>query len=249
MSNLISSKVERDRVRAEKERKILSFLLEERFSMTLVLAQLLKMTSNGTQKILNRMEAQEMIKAHTIDFELSAWSQRIWGLTPKGLLLVTDKNESIKFFEVGRIKPITMMHSLALQRAKAIALGCGWGEWISSAKMLQSANLSRTTWMQVPDAVAMSPKGRKIAIELERTVKTPKRYVEILANYAEMISSGIIVEVIYICPENIAKRLERLFSRIEKIIFKGKVVPVHASLLKRFYFLTYEEWEVQAKDF
>jgi hypothetical protein len=249
MSNLISSKVERDRVRTEKERKILFFLLEERFSITPVLAQLLKMTPNGTQRILNRMEAQEMIKAHTIDFELSAWSQKIWGLTPKGLLLVNDKNESIKFFEVGRIKPITMMHSLALQRAKAIALGCGWNNWISSTKMLQSANLSRTTWMQVPDAVAMSPKRRKIAIELERTVKTPKRYVEILANYAEMLSSGIIVEVIYICPENIAKRLERLFFRIEKIIFKGKVMLVHASLLKRFYFLTYEEWEVQAKDF
>lgn len=249
MSNLISSKVERDRVRTEKERKILFFLLEERFSMTPVLAQLLKMTPNGTQRILNRMEAQEMIKAHTIDFELSAWSQKIWGLTPKGLLLVNDKNESIKFFEVGRIKPITMMHSLALQRAKAIALGCGWNDWISSTKMLQSANLSRTTWMQVPDAVAMSPKRRKIAIELERTVKTPKRYVEILANYAEMLSSGIIVEVIYICPENIAKRLERLFFRIEKIIFKGKVMLVHASLLKRFYFLTYDEWEVQAKDF
>ena len=249
MSNLISSKVERDRVRAEKERKILSFLMEERFSMTLVLAQLLKMTGNGTQKILNRMEAQEMIKAHTIDFELSAWSQRIWGLTPKGLLLVTDKNESIKFFEVGRIKPITMMHSLALQRAKAIALGCGWDEWISSAKMLQSANLSRTTWMQVPDAIAMSPKGRKIAIELERTVKTPKRYVEILANYAEMISSDVVAEVIYICPENIAKRLERLFHRIEKIIFRGKSIPVPEGLLKRFYFVTYDEWDVKSKDF
>lgn len=249
MSNLISSKIERDRVRTEKERKILFFLLEERFSMTAVLAKLLKMTSNGTQKILNRMEAQEVIKAHTIDFELSAWSQKIWGLTPKGLLLVNDKNESIKFFEVGRIKPITMMHSLALQRAKAIALGCGWDEWISSSKMLQNANLSRTTWMQVPDAVAMSPKGRKIAIELERTIKTPKRYVEILANYAEMISSGVIAQVIYICPENIAKRLERLFHRIEKIIFRGKAISVPEGLLKRFYFVSYEEWENRAIGF
>lgn len=249
MSNLISSKVERDRVRTEKERKILFFLLEERFSMTPVLAQLLKMTPNGTQRILNRMEAQEVIKAHTIDFELSAWSQKIWGLTPKGLLLVNDKNESIKFFEVGRIKPITMMHSIALQRAKAIALGNGWGKWISSSKMLQNANLSHLTWLQVPDAVAISPKGRKIAIELERTVKTPKRYVEILANYAEMLASNVVAEVIYICPGNIAKRLERLFHRIEKIIFREKAIPVPEGLLKRFYFVTYYEWEMKSKDF
>ncbi|MND51092.1 hypothetical protein D3C80_420720 [compost metagenome] len=130
-----------------------------------------------------------------------------------------------------------------------IALSNRWVEWESSSKMLQNANLSRSTWLQVPDAVAISPKGRKIAIELERTVKTPKRYVEILANYAEMLSSDVIAEVIYICPENIAKRLERLFHRIEKIIFRGKAISVPEGLLKRFYFVSYEEWENRAIGF
>mgnify|MGYP003604123330 FL=1 len=249
MSNLINSKTERDRIKAEKERKILSFLLEEGYSTAKILAQFLKMTPNGVQRTLRKMEANDLIKAHTVDFELSSWNLKIWGLTPSGTLLATPEDEKFKFFEVSRVKPITMAHSLALQRVKVLALSQGWSEWESSSKMLQNANLNRSTWLQVPDAVAMSPKGRKIAIELERTVKTPKRYVEILANYAEMLSSEIIAEVIYICPENIAKRLERLFHRIEKIIFRGKAIPVPEGLLKRFYFVTYDEWDGKAKDF
>ena len=249
MSNLISSKAERDSIKAAKEIKILSFLLAEGYSTAKILAQLLKMTPNGVQRILRKMEVNELIKAHTVDFELGSWNLKIWGLTPTGALLATPENEEVNFFEVGRVKPITMTHSLALQRVKVLALSQGWSEWKSSSKMLQSANLSRSTWLQVPDAVAMSPKGRKIAIELERTVKTPTRSVEILANYAEMLSSDVIAEVIYICPENIAKRLERLFHRIEKIIFRGKAIPVPEGLLKRFYFVTYDEWEVKSKDF
>ena len=249
MSNLISSKAQRDRIKAEKQSKVLSFLLEERFSTATVLALLLKMTPNGVHRTLLKMEKEGLIKPHTVDFELSVWNLKIWGLTPTGALLAADMDEDLNFFEVGRLKPITIAHSLALQHVKVIALSQGWSEWKSSSKMLQSANLSRSTWLQVPDAVAMSPKGRKIAIELERTVKTPKRYVEILANYAEMLSSDVIAEVIYICPENIAKRLERLFHRIEKIIFRGKAIPVPEGLLKRFYFVTYDEWEVKSKDF
>ena len=125
MSNLITSKVERDRIRADKQSKILSLLLEERFSTSAVFALLLDMTPNGVQRTLRRMEKAELIKSHTVDFELSAWNLKIWGLTPTGALLATDMNEDPKFFEVGRIKPITIAHSLALQRVKVVALISG----------------------------------------------------------------------------------------------------------------------------
>lgn len=249
MSNLISSKAERDRIRAENEAKILSFLLEEHFSTPKILAQHLRKTPNGTQRILRRMEANGLIKSHSVDFELSAWNQKIWGLTPTGTFLATPEDEDVKFFEVSRIKPVTMTHSLNLQRVKVTAISQGWSQWESSSKMLQTANKSRLIWVQIPDAVGISPRGRKAAIELERTLKTPKRYVEILANYAEMLASETIAEVVYICPDYLVKRLERQFHKIEKIIFKGKVIAVHESLLKRFYFISYEKWEVEAQNF
>lgn len=248
MSNLISSRTLQAQIRVERKKKILAFLLEERFSTTAMLALFLNMTPNGVQRTLNKLEQAELIKSHTIDF-LNALHFKIWGLTPKGALFANEADQNIRFFEVRRIKPITMAHSLALQRIKVISMGSGWEQWESSSKMLKKANESRSTWIQVPDAVTRSPKGRKIAIEFERTVKTPKRYVEILANYAEMISKGVIDEVIYVCPEQLAPRLERLFYRIEKIIFKGKVTPIPAGLLERFYFISYEEWDLKAKDF
>lgn len=249
MSNLISSKAERDRIRAENETKILSFLLEERFSTPKILAQHLRKTPNGTQRILRRMEANGLIKSHSVDFELSAWNQKIWGLTPTGTCLATPEDEDVKFFEVGRIKPVTMTHSLKLQRVKVAAISKGWSQWESSSKMLQRATKSRSIWIQIPDAVGISPRGRKVAIELEKTLKTPKRYVEILANYAEMLASETIAEVIYVCPDPLTKRVKRQFYKIEKIIFKGKAIAVHESLLRRFYFLSYEEWEVEAQTF
>ena len=249
MSNLIASRVEQREIRSAKEHTILSFLLDEGYSTSKILALVLNMTPNGMQRILRAMEVKQLIKAHQVAVPLSERKFSIWGLTPTGAALVIPEKESLQFFEVGRVKPVTMEHSLALQHVKAIALRSGWIGWESSSRLLKKANESRSTWVQVPDAVARSPKGRKVAIELERTVKTPKRYVEILANYAEMMAMGTIDEVIYVCPEKLAPRLERLFHRIEKIIFKGKVIPIPTGLLERFYFIPNEEWDIKANDF
>ena len=53
MSNLINSKADRDRITAEKQIKILSFLLDERFSSSAVLALLLNMTPNEVQSLVS----------------------------------------------------------------------------------------------------------------------------------------------------------------------------------------------------
>ena len=245
MSNLIASRVEQREIRAAKEHTILSFLLDEGYSTSKILALVLNMTPNGMQRILRAMEVKQLIKAHQAALPLSERKFLIWGLTPTGASLVIPKNELLRFFEVGRVKPVTMEHSLALQRVKAIALRSGWLGWESSSRLLRKANLSRSQWCNVPDAVALSPHGRKVAIELERTIKTPKRYVQILANYAEMLNSGLVSEVFYICPDALVKRLERQFNQIEKIIVQKRVVTVHESLLKRFHFISYTAWETK----
>lgn len=245
MSNLIKSRIEQRAIREAKERAILFFLLDEGYSKLEVLALFLAMTPNGVQRILRSMEAKQLIKVHKVAVPLNSRKVSIWGLTPTGAAFATPNNEPSRFFEVGRIKQVTMDHSLALQRVKAIGLRGGWSEWKSSSTMLKTANMNRSEWRQVPDAVAISPQGRKVAIELERTRKTPKRYVEILANYAEMIASEVIQEVFYVCPDELVRRIELDFYKIEKIIFKGRVMPVHESLLKRFYFISYTNWEAK----
>lgn len=240
MSNLIASRTEQEKIRKAKELLILSFLLDEGYTTVTILALLLTMTPSGIRRILNSMEAKQLIKAHQVAVPLNPRKVSVWGLTPTGAAFVTPDNEPLRFFEVGRIKPITMEHSLALQRVKAGLVRDGWSGWQSSSRMLRRANLERSIWVQVPDAVAISPKGRKVAIELERSLKTPKRYVEILENYAEMILYETVNEVFYFCPASLEKRLRSMFYRIEKIVIQEEVVQVHESLLKRFHFISYD---------
>lgn len=248
-TQFIHDRAERERIKADKEEKILSFLLDETYSTSAIIANLLELTQTTAYRTLKKMEVNGLVKMHSVGIELGRTGrQTIWGLTPTGALMATDLNSDnfkVDFFEVGRVKSSTMMHSLALQRVKVMALATGWSEWKSSRKVQQMANGDRKTWLQVPDALAISPKGRLTAFELERTVKTPKRYNEILSNYASMISDKTVAEVVYICPGKIAPRLERLFSEIKEIIVDKKTYSVSESLLKRFKFLTYEEWEKQ----
>jgi len=251
--NFVPSRAERYRIKAEKEDKILKFLLDEIFSTSSRVAKLIDTTQTTAYRTLKKMESQGFVKMHEEGLSLGrSGKQVIWGLTPTGALLASDPNaESFKidYYEVGRVKPVTMEHSLDVQDVKITALKRGWTEWKSSRKVQQMAQGDRETWLQVPDALAISPKGHQTAFEIERTVKTPKRYEVILSNYAQMIQEGIVKEVLYISPERISPRLERLFKTIEKItIYDGTVKRVIATpegLLKRFRFLTYEQWEKQ----
>ena len=61
-----------------------------------------------------------------------------------------------------------------------------------------------------PDAVAVDPQGNRIAIEIERHVKTLKRYEAVFAIYLQSIKRGEYAAVHYICPdERLARQLVR----------------------------------------
>lgn len=139
-------------------------------------------------------------------------------------------------------------HDLAVQRAKIEAMAMGWSHFLAERTLRQMAVKERTTWLQVPDAFAVSPRGRKVALEVERTAKTPKRYSAIFNCYCQMLSDKTIQEVVYICPEDICRRLERLFLRIETMKVDDKVHTFNDSFRKRFHFVTCEGWADYAKD-
>lgn len=250
MSNFIHDRAKRELIKAEKQEKILSFIRDECFTESKIVAKLLDTTPTTAYRTLKKMEKEGLVKMHDVSgMDLGRQGrQAIWGLTPTGALLASDPDAEvfkIDFYEVGRVKEVTIRHSLALQLAKVIALGKGWTEWKSSRAVQQMANGERSTWIQVPDALAISPKGILCAIELERNAKTPKRYEEILSGYAQMISDETVHQVYYICPQALAPRIKRLFAQVKKIIIDGKAHEVPESLLKRFIFMSYEEWETQ----
>ncbi|WP_375591507.1 MobC family replication-relaxation protein [Acinetobacter baumannii] len=244
VSHFIHDKAEQKKRTEEKRQLILEFLAAETFSTSEIIGQLLELSRTAAYRTLKAMEREDLIKLYEIEYELAQrGKQTIWGLTPTGALLAADLDDfHVDYYEAGRIATSTIAHSIAVQRIKVVGLKKGWSEWQSGRKLRQLAAKYKKTWLQVPDSVALSPDNKRTAFEIERTVKTPKRYDAILSNYAEMFLEKTVDEVLYICPSNIAKRLEVLFSKINKIVIDGKDYPVHENVRKRFKFLSYEDW-------
>ncbi|MDR7656486.1 replication-relaxation family protein [Acinetobacter junii] len=223
--------------RAEKEKIILNFLKDERFSTARHIAVLLKTKRTATFETVKRMEKKGLLLQAKVE------DQSLWGLTPQGAFLADGRH-----FDPKRISAITIRHDLAVQKAKVEAMAMGWSGFLAERTLRQMAVKERTTWLQVPDAFAVSPKGRKVALEVERTVKTPKRYTVIFDSYCQMLADKTIQEVIYICTEDIKDRLERLFLKIETMTVDGKRHAFSESFRARFHFVTCEKWGDYAKD-
>lgn len=223
--------------RAEKEKIILNLLKDERFSTARHIAVLLKTKRTATFETVKRMEKKGLLLQAKVE------DQSLWGLTPQGAFLADGRH-----FDPKRVSAITIRHDLAVQKAKVEAMAMGWSGFLAERTLRQMAVKERTTWLQVPDAFAVSPKGRKVALEVERTVKTPKRYTVIFDSYCQMLADKTIQEVIYICTEDIKDRLERLFLKIETMTVDGKRHAFSESFRARFHFVTCEKWEDYAKD-
>ena len=81
------------------------------------------------------------------------------------------------------------------------------------------------------------------AFEIERTVKTPQRYVGIFNNYAQMHLAQTVAEVLYICPEQVTPRIKKLFSQVEAMDVNDELVAAHEKIRGKIKFMTYEEWQ------
>lgn len=228
--------------RAEKEKIILNFLKEECFSTARLIGMLLSTKRTATFETVKRMEKNGLLIQGQVD------DKRVWGLTPAGAFLA-DEEGKCRHFDPKRISAITLKHDLAVQRAKVEAMAMGWSDFLAERTLRQMAVKERTTWLQVPDAFAVSPRGRKVAFEVERTAKTPKRYKAIFDSYCQMLADRTIQEVVYICSEDICPRLERLFLRIETMTVNGKIHSFGDSFRERFHFVTFEGWADYAKNF
>lgn len=94
-----------------------------------------------------------------------------YGITPHGLALVNETERP--YFELGRMNASYVPHHLATQTARLTAEAAGWTNW-QPGKILYKTGL-----LKVPDALCVTLDHRKVAIEIERNIKTKKRYEEI----------------------------------------------------------------------
>lgn len=236
---LINSFQERQTRINQKRRTLLHFLRDETWSNLSNLAGLAALSEPAMFKTLGQMEHEGFLLRHKIpQLRLS-----LWGITPKGLLFAWDENELMAprpHFEPSKLSIVTIHHYLDIQRARFVAEQCGWSQWVPGNRLPQDIK-------KRPDAVATSPSGQRVAIEIERSIKTTKRYEAIFSVYLQMIKLGHYSMVHYVCPDTaFAPRLARLFQLIQAVPVVGERVPITEKHRARFPVYALENWPPSA---
>jgi hypothetical protein len=223
-------------VRAQTKREmVLHFLRDETWSNLTNLAGVLGLSDPATFKTICQMERDGFLLRHKV----TALRLSLWGITPQGLAFAWTESETMQirpYFEPSKLSVMTIAHYLDIQRARLIAEAAGWTNWIPGNRLPKDMK-------KRPDAVATNPEGQTIAIELERTIKTLKRYEAIFAIYLQMMKRDEYAKVHYVCPDaSFAPRLIRMFELIKSVPVAGERVPITEKHRARFPVYALDNW-------
>ncbi len=233
---LIDSYFDRQQRILNKRRDILRFMRDEIWSTAKVLSVVVGVTEISIYKTLHKLERDGYLKSHYIQEH----RLKIWGVTPLGLIFSWDKEEQMKnrpYFEASKVKPLMMYHHIDLQKARLRASDAGWYDWVPGNYL--PLNIKKR-----PDAIVNEYRTNNIiAIELERNVKTKKRYEAIFVSYLTAIKKNKYHSVHYVCPcPEFAIRLQRMFYLITSIPVAGQRVTITDKHRARIVVFALERW-------
>lgn len=225
--NLISDPALRRARNIEKLLTILVFLRSETWSTVKILSEHMGCSQTKIRVAMRQLTGAEFVRSHNPDSML----ETIYGLTTAGLMKSFDDGSEPKIvpiFEPSKIRDANLRHHLDLQRARIILERSGWTGWIRG-------NPTDCRMRKIADATAISPNGQRVAIELERTIKTAKRYEAIFSEYLQAIRRGEYSWVLYVAPSQTrAQSLTRLFRLITAVNVGGKRVSISDEHRARF---------------
>ncbi len=189
----------------ENQQKVLQFLRQEKFSTRQIIQQLLGLkTRAGAWKILVKMEQENWLKQHSISPALT-----LWGITPEGMREASLEETGL-LDEVGflpsKISLSTLQHSLDIQYVHTLC----YQENIEF--QLGKVLGSRAKADKVPDAIIVAG-GKKIAVEVERTLKSRTRYDVVIYHYLKAIKAGNYQKVLYVMPD------EKRYRQVKKAFY------------------------------
>jgi hypothetical protein len=200
----------------------------------------LGITRQGAWKTLRQFEAAEFVREAKLPIT-GRTSYALWGITAHGLAYAWNLDETPEerpVFEPSRIAVSVLPHHVDLQRARIKAEHAGWTKW-KRGERLGFKTKNR------PDAIARDNAGIMVAIEIERTIKTIKRYRQIMAAHLQEIKNEQWARVEYVCPsESFCKRLERIFRSIDYVVIGNQRVKLSEKHHDRFAFTSINNWPI-----
>lgn len=232
---LINSFADRMKRQSDRHHLVLGFLRDETWSSSKVLTELIGGSPALTSKTMAQLERLKFVSKH----EATPLRLVLWGITPHGLAHAWGDEEQMQiraYFEPSKLSLLAIPHHLDTQLARLKAKSFGWVHW--TPESLLPRGLAKR-----PDAVVTSPNGQKIAIEIERHIKTVKRYEAIFSAYLQAIKKGDYSEVHYITPDHkFAKRLIRVFGLVTAVPVVGERVSLTAKHKAKFMVYALEDW-------
>lgn len=223
---------------AEKRQLILDWLKVEGHSSAEILSQVVGMKGQGAHNTLKAMQRDGLLRCE--DLPTGSKVQVIYGLTPHAAALACDfvNNIIVNYFEPGRVSAWTLQHNLSIQKLRLQLEAEGWTGWKSDRQCKREGQLKQ--WLKVPDAIALNADGQQVAIEVERSYKSLKRYPEILANYLQMMKQEQITAVHYYCTgQCTATKMQAIFHSINQIKVVGQLVALEPRHYQQFHFFSF----------
>jgi hypothetical protein len=195
----------------------------------------------AAHKNLARMEDEGLLRRHKVE-GLGGGAITLWGITSHGQALAFDPATEApvaSYFEPNRVAEITIRHALDLQRLRMQGERAGWRDWTNGDRLPELLKGGKR-----PDAMATSPAGLKTAIEIERTIKTSKRYEQILASYLMALKSEQVHQVVWLSPtDDLALRLRAIVLGIRSVTIQKQRFAVDPQKHHgRLSFLGYRQW-------
>lgn len=208
----------------EKRTKLLRFLRQHLWSTAEVLKMVFDFkSSQATYKTLAQFEAEGIIRRY--QYDLMGLALTVWGITSHGQALAFDPaREEVcpRYFEPAKCSVVTLHHSLDVQRLSLRAEAFGWSNIRNGERLTEIAKGQNR-----PDFVGIDTQGRIVAVEVERTIKTTKRYQAILSAYLQAIRRDQYQEVMWVAPsDDAACRLRKIILSIKTIVVASQRVSV-----------------------
>ena len=242
MTFLLSNSADRAQRIEDKRQRLVDWLRQEVYTDYTTAAAVWGVTPSTAFKTLGKMERDELIDRHAVG------KSSVWSLTTNGQLLYLAEGDDPQAIFDPRVSEVTVRHTLAVQRARLAAEAAGWAGWQSERGLRRSAAQAvgaggASPWLRIPDGVCSEPGGKIVAVEIERTAKTPKRYAALMADYLQMRKAGTVEEVHYVCEsEKMSSGLHRLFLSIKSLKIKSTEVNLKPEHYDAFKFFTFDTW-------
>jgi len=222
-------------IRAKRD-AILGWFRNYPWSHVDVLVEVTGLGTRAIQSTLAKMQRDDLVRSADILIARGG-TVRIWGLTHHGLhfaIPIDEPLENISVFEPSKVPVSTLEHDIAVQSVHARALRSGWTEWQTAG---QAAAMLAKRGLKIPDGIALSPNGQRTAIEVERTLKSARRYEELLVSYLAGRKASLWQHVLYLSPTTeIIARVERAYRAVKKARYNGQVFEVTPAHLALFSF-------------